>query len=284
MLFGYVASELGWDYGFCLVAVFMWLGTLQFWLAKPLLGNIGYVTKKEANTTNVVDLTKKEGESDDDYVERVKDGKRNHFTTLDYILIGFTTIVGLLFAFDAPLYVIGGIDFLPTVDLSSLGFDTVRGMYLLVILGLFIFIGLIIFRLIRYEKVIRDRMIADIIFAFLTIFFWMSFEQAASSLVLFAHDSVDRSLEGTSVTIFNIVITLLTVVSLLFISWVLYLLAKQTWNKAATTNIVLIITFLGVWAVALWMLYNEFTKEASEIDPTWFSILNSFFIIAFASS
>ena len=71
---------------------------------------------------------------------------------------------------------------------------------------------------------------------------------------------------------------------LLFISWVLFLLAKQTWNKAAFTNIVLVITFLGVWAVALWMLYNEFTKEASEIDPTWFSILNSFFIIAFASS
>src|SRR5690606_22010322 len=84
--------------------------------------------------------------------------------------------------------------------------------------------------------------------------------------------------------IFNTVNTLLTVVPLLFISWVLYLLAKQTWKKAATTNIVLIITPIGVWAVAIWMLANEFTKEASEIDPTWFSILNSFFIIAFGSS
>src|SRR5690606_27453199 len=284
MLCGYLAREMGWHYGFGLAAIFMGLGTLQFWLAKPLFGTIGDVPVKDKNKATNVSLVKEDGESENDYVERVKENRRNPFTTIDYVLIGFTTIVGLLFAFDAPLYVIGGIDFLPSFDLSGIGFDTVRGMYLLVIFGLVVFIGLIISRLVRYEKVIRDRMIAVIIFAFFTIFFWMSFEQAASSLVLFARDSVDRSLEGTSLIIFNTVNTLLTVVPLLFISWVLYLLAKQTWKKAATTNIVLIITFIGVWAVAIWMLANEFTKEASEIDPTWFSILNSFFIIAFASS
>ncbi|HLV46048.1 MAG TPA: peptide MFS transporter [Flavobacterium sp.] len=284
MLCGYLASNLGWHYGFGLAAVFMGLGTLQFWLAKPLFGHIGEVPKKDANKTISDDLTKRADESETDYVERVKDNKRNPFTTLDYILIGFTTIVGLLFAFDAPLYVIGGIDFLPSFDLSFIGLDMVRGMYLLIIIGLIIFIGLIISRLIRYEKVVRDRMIAVIIFAFFTIFFWMSFEQAASSLVLFARDSVDRSLEGTSLTIFNTLNTLLTIIPLIFISWVLFLLAKQTWNKAAITNIVLIITFAFVWCVAIWMLYNEYTKEASEIDPSWFSILNSFFIITFASS
>ena len=284
MLCGYLASNLGWHYGFGLAAVFMGLGTLQFWLAKPLFGNIGEVPKKDANKTIAEDLTKRAGESETEYVERVKDSKRNPFTTLDYILIGFTTIVGLLFAFDAPLYVIGNIDFLPSFDLSFIGLDTVRGMYLLIFIGLIVFIGLIISRLIRYEKVVRDRMIAVIIFAFFTIFFWMSFEQAASSLVLFARDSVDRTLEGTSLTIFNTLNTLLTIVPLIFISWVLFLLAKQTWNKAAVTNIVLIITFAFVWSVALWMLYNEYTKEASEIDPSWFSILNSFFIITFASS
>src|SRR5690606_18035891 len=76
----------------------------------------------------------------------------------------------------------------------------------------------------------------------------------------------------------------LTVVPLVIISWVLFLLAKQTFGKAPASNIVLAITFLGVWGVAIWMLNNEFSKSASEIDPTWFSILNSFFIIALASS
>jgi POT family proton-dependent oligopeptide transporter len=61
-------------------------------------------------------------------------------------------------------------------------------------------------------------------------------------------------------------------------------LTKRTWNKAPSTNIVLAITFFVVWAVAGWMLYNEYTKEASEIEPSWFSIMNSFFIITFASS
>src|SRR5690554_953708 len=284
MLCGYLASNLGWHFGFGLAAVFMFLGTLQFWLAKPLFGTIGEVPKKEnANLTNV-DLVKKEGESEDDYVERVKDSKRNHFTTLDFILIAFTAIVGLLFAFDAPLYVVGNIDLLPSIDLSFIVMDVVRGMYVLIFVGLLVFIGLIISRLVRYDKVVRDRMIAVIIFAFFTIFFWMSFEQAASSLVFFARDSVDRSLSGTSLTVFNTVNTLLTVIPLIFISWVLYLLAKQTWKKAALTNVILVFTFLIVWFVAGWMLVNEYSKEASEIEPSWFSILNSFFIIVFASS
>ena len=71
---------------------------------------------------------------------------------------------------------------------------------------------------------------------------------------------------------------------MIIITWVLILLAKQTWKKALGSNVVLAITFLGVWGIAIWMLYNEFTKSASEIDPSWFSILNSFFIIAFAST
>lgn len=272
MLCGYLASNLGWHYGFGLAAVFMGLGTLQFWLAKPLFGTIGEVPNKDSavvSTTND---------------EKAENDKRNPFSTIDYILIGITTIIGLLFAFDAPLYVIGKIDLLPSVDLSFLGLDTLRGMYVLTIAGLLLFIGLIISRLVRYDKIVRDRMIAVIIFAFFTIFFWMSFEQAASSLVIFARDSVDRSLAGTSLTIFNTFNTLLTVVPLILISYVLYLLAKGTWKKAPSTNIVLAITFAFVWIVAAWMLYNEFTKEASEIEPSWFSILNSFFIITFASS
>ena len=272
MLCGYLASNLGWHYGFGLAAVFMGLGTLQFWLAKPLFGTIGEVPNKDSAVVS----------TNND--EKAENDKGNPFSTIDYILIGITTIIGLLFAFDAPLYVIGKIDLLPSVDLSFLGLDTLRGMYVLTIAGLLLFIGLIISRLVRYDKIVRDRMIAVIIFAFFTIFFWMSFEQAASSLVIFARDSVDRSLAGISLTIFNTFNTLLTVVPLILISYVLYLLAKGTWKKAPSTNIVLAITFAFVWIVAAWMLYNEFTKEASEIEPSWFSILNSFFIITFASS
>src|SRR5690606_21077590 len=110
-----------------------------------------------------------------------------------------------------------------------------------------------------------DRMIAVIIFAFFVVFFWMSFEQGASSLVIFARDNIDRTLEGTTKTIFNIVNTLLTVVPLIVISYVLILLGKQTWKKIPFSNIVLAICFLGVWGIAAWMLKRELSAESSEI-------------------
>ena len=57
MLCGYLAEKIGWAYGFGLAGIFMLLGTLQFWLAKPLFGNIGEIpstfeTNKETETKN----------------------------------------------------------------------------------------------------------------------------------------------------------------------------------------------------------------------------------------
>ena len=268
MLCGYLANNLGWHWGFGLAGVFMLLGTIQFWLAKPLFGNIGEVPTKEKRDIAIEQSRLSTNQED----------KRNPFTPLDYVLIVITTAIGLIYAINDPLSKIGGI------NLFDFKVGSLDGPIFMILVALVLFLFLVISRLIRYTKVVRDRMIAVIIFAFFTIFFWMSFEQAASSLVLFARDNVDRTLEGSSLTTFNIINTLLTVVPLLIISWVLFLLWKQTWKKAFLSNVILVITFLGVWGICIWMLNNEFTKTASEIDPSWFSILNSFFIIAFAST
>lgn len=268
MLCGYLAANLGWHWGFGLAGVFMLLGTIQFWMAKPLFGDIGEVPTKEKRAANAAKAA----------ISNNAEDKSNPYTPIDFALIAITTIIGLLYAFNDPLSKIGGI------NLFDFKVGKLDGSIFMILVALVLFLFLVISRLVRYTMVVRDRMIAVIIFAFFTIFFWMSFEQGASSLVIFARDNVDRSLAGTSLTIFNTVNTLLTIVPLLIISWVLILLAKQTWKKALGSNVVLAITFLGVWAIAIWMLYNEFTKEASAIDPSWFSILNSFFIIAFAST
>src|SRR5690606_21464315 len=106
--------------------------------------------------------------------------------------------------------------------------ETFTGQNVAIIGALILFFILIIGRLARYTKVVRERMIAVIIFAFFVIFFWMSFEQGATSLVLFARDNTQRILSGNSALIFNIVNTILTIAPLLIVSWVLYLLAKQT--------------------------------------------------------
>ena len=268
MLCGYLAEKVGWHWGFGLAGVFMLLGTLQFWLAKPLFGEIGEVPSKE----------KRMAEEAAAKISTNEEDKRNPFTTVDKVLIFATTVLGLLYAFNDPLSKIGNLNIFP---FQALGLD---GQSFSILIALVLFLVLVISRMMRYTTVIRHRMIAVIIFAFFTIFFWMSFEQGASSLVIFARDSVDRSLEGTSLTIFNIVNTLLTVVPLLIVTWVLILLAKRTYNKIPMSNIVLAICFLGVWGVAIWMLYQEFTATSSEITVSWFSILNSFFIIAFAST
>lgn len=268
MLCGYLANELGWHYGFGLAGIFMLLGTIQFWLAKPLFGDIGDVPTKEKKA---IEASRAAASTSDD-------DKPNPYTTLDIALIVITTVIGLLYAFNDPLSKIGGI------NLFDFKVGKLDGSIFMILIALGLFLYLVISRLMRYTTVIRHRMIAVIIFAFFTIFFWMSFEQGASSLIIFARDSVDRSLVGTSLTVFNVVNTLLTVVPLLIISWVLILLAKQTYKKALMSNVVLAITFIGIWGIAIWMLNNEFSKTASEIDPSWFSILNSFFIIAFAST
>lgn len=263
MLCGYLAEKIGWSWGFGLAGIFMLLGTLQFWLAKPLFGEIGGVPKKEKKES----ITKDNKEAE----------KQNPFTAIDIILIVITAVIGLAYLINDPLSKIGGINLFP------FEYNGLQGQYIVVIFGLLLFLGLVISRISRYEKVVRDRMIAVVIFAFFTVFFWMSFEQGASSLVLFARDSVDRVLDGSSAVIYNIVNALLTVIPLGIITWVLVLLAKQTLKQIPYSNIVLAICFIGVWGIVLWMLYREFNAESTEITVSWFSILNSFFIIAFAS-
>ena len=269
MLCGYLGEKIGWAYGFGLAGIFMLLGTLQFWLAKPLFGSIGEVPSEANSSSNEARTVIKTEDTD----------TRNPFTLLDKILIGFSSVMGLGYAINDPMSKIANIDLF-----SFANTDLLEGQYLMVLLALVAFLFMVISRISRYDAVVRDRMIAVIIFAFFTVFFWLSFEQGASSLVLFARDSVDRTLTGDAATIFNVVNTLLTIIPLVIISYVLFLLGKQTWKKIPASNIVLIITFLGVWAVAVWMLNRDFNAATTEIPVSWFSILNSFFIIAFASS
>lgn len=273
MLCGYLAERIGWSWGFGLAGIFMFLGTLQFWLAKPLFGNIGGVPDKQ----KIADELAREKRSG------VKNHEHNPFTTLDKILVLATSVVGFLYLINDPVSRIAHLNLLPTVMPFDFQGEPFSGPLGMAIVGLVLFLILVISRISRYPKVIRDRMIAVVIFAFFTVFFWMSFEQGATSLIIFARDSVDRMLIGTGATIFNTVNALLTVIPLAIITWVLVLLWKQTYKRVLGSNIVLAICFGLIWAVVIWMLGREFAGDATEITVSWFSILNSFFIIVFAS-
>lgn len=261
MLCGYLAEKVGWSWGFGLAGIFMLLGSLQFWLAKPLFGTIGDVPKKN----KVVEAISPDGQIDitNPKAEVKPEDKLNPFTLLDKVLIVITSIIGLLYLIDDPASKIANIHLLPQEFLISK--DILPGSLVITIIGLVLFLFLVISRIARYTRIVRDRMIAVIIFAFFTVFFWLSFEQGATSLVLFARDFTDRTLMGNQAIIFNVINTLLTVIPLVLISWVLFLLFKQTYKKIALSNVILAISFLGVWGIVGWMLNNDYNSKAYEL-------------------
>lgn len=261
MLCGYLGEKVGWSWGFGLAGIFMLLGSLQFWLAKPLFGSIGDVPKKDT----IVEVISPDGQIDvtEPKAEIKLEDKRNPFTMLDKILIVITSIIGLLYLIDDPVSKIGNIHLLPQEFLVSK--DILPGALVITVIGLILFLFLVISRIIRYTKVVRDRMIAVIVFAFFTVFFWLSFEQGATSLILFARDFTNRTLIGNQAILFNIINTLLTIIPLALVSWVLFLLFKQTSKKIATSNIILALSFVGVWGIVIWMLNNDYNSKAYEL-------------------
>ncbi|MFC2176563.1 peptide MFS transporter [Bacteroidota bacterium] len=128
----------------------------------------------------------------------------------------------------------------------------------------------------------RDRLLVIGILAFFTIFFWMAFEQAGGSMTIFAKDYTNRVLIGGAANAFRWFNAVLTIIPLAIVTWVLFSLFRKTFGKYAVSNIFLTSSFVIIWGVAFWMLNNEFASESNEVPASWFGILNSFFIIAFA--
>ncbi len=130
--------------------------------------------------------------------------------------------------------------------------------------------------------VVRDRIMVIGIFALFTVFFWWAFEQAGGSMTIFARDYTDRALVGDAASTFKIVNTVITIVPMAIITWVLILLFKQTYNKYSLSNILLGFSFVIIWGIVIWMLKREFEADTAEVPASWFSVLNSLFIILFA--
>ena len=265
MLCGYLAMTEGWSWGFGLAGIFMALGTLQFIFAKPLMGDLGVLKKEE----HIEHSEEKKPDTE----------KRNPFTLVDTILIVIVTLLGLTYAFNDPLSKNGMYDVFAWADNPLM-----RGQNLFIIITLVLFAYVIFSRILRYERIIRNRMLAVVSLAIFIMFFYITFDQAPSSLIIIARDHVDRSLTGSGLLTFNIINSLIVLVPLTIISYVLIQLAIATWKHIPITNIILLLCFLLIWVVAVYMLKNEFAKTDSEISVAWFSVLNPFFVITLASS
>ena len=263
LLCGYLGERVGWSWGFGLAGIFMLFGLLQFWWAKDIFGSIGLKPKKKDDTTATMDPN---------------EPKLNPFTSFQMGLIFLSAGIGLAWILNDPVSKISeGVYNL--FDFTLMGID---GSTLMIITALGLFLLLLGIRLPRYDKTTMHRMIAVIFFALITIFFWAIFEQAPSSLTIFARDYTDRILEGNAAIIFKVVDALVTIVPLLVITYVLLKLFGKTFTKYTASNLILALSFVIIWAIALFRLYDKFNQDVAEIDASWFGILNSLYIITFA--
>jgi len=263
LLCGYLGEKVGWSWGFGLAGIFMFFGLLQFWFAQNIFGDIGLKPIKIENSSEKME----EGES-----------KLNPFTRVQLAIIVIAAVLGLSWILNDPVSKISEGAY-NLFDFSLFGLD---GSSVIILMALILFILLLIIRIPKYDVITRDRMLAVIFFAFITIFFWAIFEQAPGSLTIFARDYTQRVLEGGSAVTFKIVNSLMTLVPLGIISYVLLILFKQTFSKYAKSNLFLTTSFVIIWAIAIWMLYTEFMKDIAEVPASWFGVLNSLFIITFA--
>lgn len=273
MLCGYLAENIGWSYGFGLAGIFMLGGLIQFWLAKDLFGSIG----ERPSKVHEVELPQNiNEESPKEHDTTGATEKLNPFTSIDMVLIVLSSLGGVLYLFNDPLSKIGNI------NLLNFKIGSLDGSNVVILTALVLFLYLIITRIGRYSKMVRDKIIAVSIFGIFTVFFFAAFEQSLGSMTLFARDYTARALTGDSAMIFKIIDLILTVAPLAIITWVLYLLFKKTYNKIPYSNIVLALTFVFLWYVVFYKINNEFSKDTTEVGASWFGILNSFFIITLA--
>ncbi len=261
VLCGYLGEQVGWNWGFGLAGIFMLFGLIQFWLSRNIFGDIGLKpVKKEVALT------------DDD------NDTLNPFPVWQLVLIGLMTVLGLIWIIFEPAKIItnGGL------DLFNFEVMGLTGNNFTILLAVVLFLVLLVYRLLTYSQITKEKMIAVTFFAFLTIFFWAIFEQSPGTLTIFANDYTNRVLEGNSGTIFMIINAAITLVPLGIITWVLILLFRQTFAKYAMANIALSISFVIIWGIAFWMLNDQFSGKTLEVPASWFASLNSLYIITLA--
>lgn len=256
LLCGYIGENIGWSYGFGLAGIFMFLGMLQFWFAQSIFGDIG-LTPKKKTTEEVAAL-------------KVLSGGVSGNSRVG-MWAGIGLVLGIIIYFLIPKDATA--EFLSVVNRNYIPpflFGTVTAI-----------VGFIVTDP-SLTKVEKDRVWVIIILTFFTIFFWWAFEQAGGSMTIFANDYTNRDLVGSGAMIFKVVNTVLTVGSLGVITWVLFKLFNVTFSQISTSNIILGLSFVIIWGIAIWMLGREFQDTKAQVPASWFSILNSFFIITLA--
>ncbi len=131
-------------------------------------------------------------------------------------------------------------------------------------------------------KVERHRLIVVGVLAFFSIFFWAAFEQAGSSMTIFASEYTDRSLSGIGITIFKYLGALLSALPVMILTWLFIGMNKAIGKIYPTAILFMALSIVILWAIIGFMVYNQFANENPEVPATWFQSLNALFIFTLA--
>ncbi len=262
LLVGWIAERFNWSWGFGLAGIFMLFGLLQFYFARDVFG-------KEASTPSP-----KKTELSPEEANRVIP-----FTSSDRSLAVVGVALAATWIIEGIVAVVSrGYHFLPE---TFMGYNISTG-FALFLISIVIFLVLGVSRLKRFEEVERSRLKAFFLFAFFVIFFWASFEQAGSTMTVFARDYTARTLSETSAVIYKIIDTLVSLVPMLVLTWVIFKLGRAIYKKYTLTILFTSISFLIIWSLVVYRVYDKVMGDNIEVDVTWFQILNPLFIVSLA--
>ena len=269
LLVGWIGETFSWTWGFGLAGIFMFFGLLQFYFAREVFGKAASQPKpKEENLT----IEQKEQDVP--------------FTQKDNILIGIGGFFAISWIIDGLYSVITRGSHFLAKDLfsfnafgSSISVD-MSTLFFLLSLVFFIIMG--VSRLQRFQPIEKDRLKVVFIIAFSVIFFWASFEQAGTTMNIFAKDYTNRTLAGNWGLIYKIVDFILSIAPMLVLTWVIYKLGKAIIKKYPLTILFTSISFIIIWGLVLYRVYDKLTGTSALVDTSWFQILNPVFIISLA--
>lgn len=157
ILTGWLGEAYNWHYGFSLAGLGMILGLIQYRLGTKYLGDAGLL-----NSGQTKDAVRKK-------------------TRITYIVLLVSFVIAAL---------------LGTVLLQALSLETLATWlgYAVIVIAVLFFAYLLIFA--RHTGLEKRRLVVIFWLFILSAIFWSGFEQAGSSLNLFARDSTDRMLGG----------------------------------------------------------------------------------------
>ncbi|NPA43211.1 MAG: peptide MFS transporter [Chlorobi bacterium] len=269
LLVGWIGENFGWKFGFGLAGIFMLFGLLQFYFARDIFGEAANKPQPKKK-----DLPPEERD------------KIVPFTVEDKIIGGAAVLLALFWIIHG-LYVVitRGKHFLPEdiFQFEFLGKTVHMGLadtFFPLSLILLVYLG--INRLLRFDPVERDRLLVIFIIAFFVIAFWASFEQAGTTMNIFAKDYTQRTLAGHWAGIYKVVDTLISLIPMLVLTYVIVKLAQKIWDLYPLTVIFTTISFTIIWILVILRVRDKLTSTEPVVDTTWFQILNPVFIISLA--